>query len=76
MIFRNAAIENSYVTNKILPDMKVEGMLNVTTEEQSRHGDADRLQRLDEDSEKTKSNVFQKKDEKINSLFKNKINND
>jgi len=47
MILRKAAIANSYVTNKILPDMKIEGFLTVTTEEESRHGDADRLQKGD-----------------------------
>jgi len=33
MIFRKMAINNNYITNKILPDMKIEGYLNLTTEE-------------------------------------------
>ena len=45
MTFRKMAIGNTFITNKILPDMKVEGFLSVTTEEESRKGDLDRLQR-------------------------------
>lgn len=33
MVFRKLAIGNSFTTNKVLPDMKIEGFLNVTTEE-------------------------------------------
>jgi hypothetical protein len=42
---RKLAIANGFATNKILPDMKVEGFLTVTTEEESRKGDMDRAQR-------------------------------
>ena len=60
MSFRKLAISNNYVTSKILPDMKIEGYLNVTTEEESRKGDIDKLQRNEEESEKIKSNIFRK----------------
>ena len=45
MAYRKMAFNNSFVTNKILPDMKVEGFLNVTTEEESRKGELDKFQR-------------------------------
>lgn len=45
MAFRKTSIANMFVSNKILPDMKIEGFLSVTTEEESRKGEIDRLQR-------------------------------
>lgn len=38
MIYRKGSIANNFMTSKILPDMKVEGYLTVTTEEDSRKG--------------------------------------
>lgn len=73
MVFRKMAISNNYATSKILPDMKIEGYLNVTTEEESRRGDIDKLQRNEEESEKIKSNIFRKSEEKTNYLLKSKL---
>ena len=74
MIFRKMAISNNYVTNKILPDMKIEGYLNVTTEEQSRKGDLDKLQRSEQESQNIKSNIFKKGEQKTSHLLKSKVN--
>jgi len=60
MACRKLAIANSFTTNKIMPDMKVEGFLMVTTEEESRKGDMDRAQRGEEEADKVKSNIFKK----------------
>ena len=49
LAFRKLSIANSFTTNKVLPDMKVEGFLNVTTEEESRKGE-DKLQKSEEES--------------------------
>lgn len=73
MACRKLAINNTFTTNKILPDMKVEGFLSVTTEEESRKGDMDRAQRGEEEAERVKSNIFRKNEEKSNYLLKSKI---
>jgi hypothetical protein len=75
-IFRRLAVANSFSTNKVLPDMKIEGFLNVTTEEESRKGEDRNQQRSEEESEKMKSNIFRKSEEKTNYLLKSKINYD
>ena len=75
MSFKKLSIGNSFTTNKVLPDMKIEGYLNVTTEEESRKGD-EKLQKSEEESEKMKSNIFRKNEEKANYLLKSKINYD
>lgn len=49
MAFRKLAISNNYATCKVLPDMKVEGFVLVTTEEESRKGE-DKLLRNDDES--------------------------
>jgi hypothetical protein len=74
MVCRKLAIANGFATNKILPDMKVEGFLTVTTEEESRKGDMDRAQRGEEEAERVKSNIFRKNEEKSNYLLKSKVN--
>lgn len=74
MAYRKMAFNNSFVTNKILPDMKVEGFLNVTTEEESRKGELDKFQRNEDESERVKSNIFKKNEEKTNVLLKSKVN--
>jgi hypothetical protein len=33
LIFRKAAIANTFMTNKVLPDMKIEGSVYISTEE-------------------------------------------
>ena len=73
MACRKLAISNTFSTNKVLPDMKIEGFLNVTTEEESRKGE-DKLQRSEEESEKMKSAIFKKSDEKTSYLLKSKVN--
>ena len=47
-MLRKAAIADSFMTNKVMPDMKLEGNVTVTTEEESRKGDVDRQQRSEE----------------------------
>jgi hypothetical protein len=54
--------------------MKVEGFLNVTTEEESRKGELDKFQRNEDESERVKSNIFKKNEEKTNVLLKSKVN--
>lgn len=75
MSFRKASIANSFTTNKVLSDMKIEGFLNVTTEEESRKGE-EKLLKSEEESERIRSNLFKRSDDKTNYLLKSKINYD
>lgn len=47
MAFRRQAIANSFTTSKVLPDMKIEGFLVATTEEELKKGE-DKLGRGEE----------------------------
>lgn len=55
--------------------MKIEGFLNVTTEEESRKGE-EKLLKSEEESERIRSNLFKRSDDKTNYLLKSKINYD
>lgn len=52
----------------------MEGLLSVTTEEETRKGDLERINKSEEESERVKSTIYRKNEDKTNYLLKSKIN--